>query len=117
MAAVLALAAVLTLGPPDWHGAWGFLAGGGAGTSGAVAVAAILCWVVMAVTVAAASLACVRAVRIPAVARSPATLATACLVIGVVLLLLGALHHTSARYTMCCGSSVEHDREARRLVE
>lgn len=100
----------------EWERAWAFLIDGRVSTEGALAVAVILCWAVLAALLAVAAFLLLLRAHGTGVLRRRRVRAVLWLVIGVLALASGVLHHRGAAYSMCCGGDPSHLQEARDLV-
>lgn len=104
------------LGLGDWERARELLVDGRLSTEGALAVAALVCWLVMLAVGLLAAFWALRRARASGLWRRRGVRAAMCLAAGMSALLAGTLHHQAERYSMCCGGDAPHLQEARSLA-
>ena len=116
MTAVLLAAAVAGLGIPDFGLARDFLFGTFQSTDGALAAAGILCWAaVLAIALITLGGSFRHATEIQLIHRRW-TRAILFVAGGAALIVMGAFHHSTGGYAMCCGNESQHVLEAQQLV-
>ena len=115
MAAVLIAAAALTVGAPDWGTARQFLFAFPS-RPGALAAAAAFTWAVVLAVVTVVLIDAARVVTRRASASTPLARGVLVLVVGVMMLTVGYLHHLGGQYSMCCGNTAGQLEEAVQLA-
>jgi hypothetical protein len=96
------IAAALVLGMPDLAAAASFFSGGYPTVQGAVAASSVLIWA--AILLAAAVVAIAEMRRLVRRTRPSRLAVGVALAIGLAVLVGGAIRHSQASYSMCCGS-------------
>ncbi len=117
MTTVLIVSAVISLGMPDLGLAGDYLGGGIPTEQSALAVASIVCWVLIAGVGIATLTMSIRTATDIQLGQRRWTRATMFVASGVVVLGMGALNHVTTTYSMCCGSDPAHIAEAQQLVQ
>jgi len=116
LAIAMLAAAALVLGLPDLGRSVAFLSGGIPTLDQGEAAMRLLAWLVVVVVAGATLLSVSRAVWRSRFARRPASGPALLLLVGTLLLVVGALQRTLPSAPMCCGSGAAHLGEAVQLA-
>lgn len=117
LGAFLLAAARLTLGAPDVAQALAFFAGGIPTQAAAESVTIVLAWLVILAAVFGLVGAAAQVVDRAQLLRSPSARAAIVLTASLVLLVVGAVHHSIPATLVCCGSDAADIREAIHLAQ
>jgi len=116
LGAVLLGCSALTLGWPDLRLAGQFLGGAYPSMASAVAFLSLLCYAVALGAVAVVVVSALRTVGRGRAVRSRTVRATACVLVGVILLSISVVGRIDTARTICCGGGARHIQEAASLA-
>ena len=114
--AILVGTALAALGAPNFSLAWQYLSGGYPSQEAALALVAIICWVLIAVMVILSVVASVKAATEAQRTMTMWSRAIMVLTAGLVVLGLGVIRHGATGYSMDCGDCQQRIAEASQLA-